>query len=304
MTQAEVMPIKEGDGTGEAPALPKWSPDQAKASMAEQDGAAGLLQFNKDWYINGKIKRRIKKNQAITDELQRLEDALPPSSPPRLRAIISAQVASFKNSVLWLVPSYEGLQIRMRSQHRVELLQVFFPILVALAATAWAEISCSNEYDVCGGVDSVDHGPSNSTSFLESRQDVYALGVYVQMGFTIATMIYAVVMYGDGVKFFRSNADLFESMGIGTKDGLQRYDVDHATEEDIAEGLADLCMDAISSCERCVEFAKFVMTQMLISASSVVGIIANAESTSTVLALCYVSGVGCGTSRLVFPASY
>jgi hypothetical protein len=285
----------EGEQISVLPTLPKWSPDQAKQSMAEKDGASGVWELNKDFYFTGKVKARIKKNEAITKELQRLHDTLPPSCPPRLRDIVSAQVASFKNAVYWLVPSYEGLQVRQRSQHRIELLQVIFPLVVALAATAWAEIWCANENEICGGDDSSqDLVVSNSTTFLETRQDVYALGVYVQMGVTIIAMIYAVVMYSDGVKFFKSNAALFESMGIGAKDGLQRYDVDHATEEDIAEGLADLCADAISSCDACAQFAKFIMTQILISAGSVLGIIANAESTTTVMALCYASGVGCG----------
>ena len=286
--------MAEGEQISVLPALPKWSPDQAKKSMAEMDGASGVWELQKDFYFNGKVKERVKNNEAITKELKRLHETLPPSCPPRLRDIVAAQVASFKNALLWLVPSYEGLQVRQRSQHRIELLQVFFPLVVALAATAWAEIACANENDICGGDDSPQDLVLSNSTFLETRQDVYALGVYVQMGFTIAAMIYTVVMYADGVKFFKSNAALFESMGIGTKDGLQRYDVDHATEEDIAEGLADLCADAISSCDNCAQFAKFVMTQMLISAGSVLGIIANADSATTVMALCYASGVGCG----------
>ena len=80
----------EGETISVLSTLPKWSPDQAKQSMAELDVASGVWELNKDFYITGKVKARIKKNEAITKELHRLHDTLPPSCPPRLRDIVSA----------------------------------------------------------------------------------------------------------------------------------------------------------------------------------------------------------------------
>eukprot|EP01045_Picozoa_sp_COSAG04_P036761 COSAG04_NODE_9089_length_900_cov_0.876404_1_plen_184_part_00 len=99
------------------------------------------------------------------------------------------------------------------------------------------------------------------------------------------------------------------AIGVGTKVGVQRYDVAHATEEDVVEGLADLCGDTVDACGAVVTFSaippislatqthwvpfvagKYVITQMLISGGTVVGVI-NGSAASTSLVAIIMWGV-------------
>ena len=163
--------------------------------------------------------------------------------------------------------------------------------MVALVPTIYAATSCPEEF--CD--ESYEQAAGNDTAvpFLQTQKDIYALGVYLNAAYIIISLIINLMMYAAGKKFFRSNADLFEAMGVGTKVGVQRYDVHNATAEDVVEGLADLCHDAIDACDAIVQYCKFVTTQVLISAGSVLGLI-NTSSSTTILALLWAMAIVSG----------
>ena len=162
--------------------------------------------------------------------------------------------------------------------------------------TIYAATSCPEEF--CD--ESYEQAAANGTAvpFLQTRKDIYALGVYLSAAYIIIRLVAALMLYAAGKKFFRSNADLFEAMGVGTKVGVQRYDVHNATAEDVVEGLADLCHDAIDACDAIVQYCKFVTTQVLISAGSVLGLI-NTSSSTTILALLWAMAIVSGEAVAV-----
>ena len=164
--------------------------------------------------------------------------------------------------------------------------------------TIYAATSCPEEF--CDESYMYEQATANGTAvpFLQTRKDIYALGVYLSAAYIIIRLVAALMLYAAGKKFFRSNADLFEAMGVGTKVGVQRYDVHNATAEDVVEGLADLCHDAIDACDAIVQYCKFVTTQVLISAGSVLGLISTSSST-TILALLWAMAIVSGEAVAV-----
>jgi len=94
-------------------------------------------------------------------------------------------------------------------------------------------------------------------------------------------------------RYFRFNRNLFDAVGVGTKAGIQRYDLDHVTQEDVAEGLADLCQDVINAYDDSIQFAKFMSTQLLILSGTIVATGRSAQDEQMVFALMWGSAL-CG----------
>ena len=111
------------------------------------------------------------------------------------------------------------------------------------------------------------------------------LGLYLTIALIVSMLLQHAASGIWWQRFFRSNMDLFEAVGVGTKTGIQRYDLDDLREEDVAEGLADLCGDVIRSYVDLVTFTKFVSTQLLILAGTIVGAARTSKDEQVVLLL-------------------